>query len=422
MAKQRRSELISGIFIVAALAAGVAALVWLGAADALKERGQKAFFAVAQGRGQLGLKVGSAVKFNDAAIGRIKAIHPDVAGERTLYETRLERADILIKADARAKAAASEFIGGASIVLEDFGSAQAPPAGAENPVPLGESTNAVFEQARAALGYGDQQRRQFQDSLAHVAAAAEMIRHIAENVGSQVDPDNAASLLAQIRAVVADLRDGSKNLLAATERLASEADKRQAGSVMQKVHGIADDVGSLAANASGMIRQIRPQVEQTVARVSQYADKDIAAVLADLRKFDTKLLDVVADLKVLIANAKDVVVLNRERLDGIILDMKVMAANLNAAAKEVRRNPWRLLQRPTDRQTHSQNIYDATRCFAEGARQLDDALGRLQLLREARPEGVAADDPELDKILRHVKTSFERFRGVEAALWKELAE
>ena len=40
----------------------------------------------------------------------------------------------------------------------------------------------------------------------------------------------------------------------------------------------------------------------------------------------------------------------------------------------------------------------------------------------ARPQGVQADDPELLKIRKHVETTFEKFRQVEEALWKELTK
>ena len=102
--------------------------------------------------------------------------------------------------------------------------------------------------------------------------------------------------------------------------------------------------------------------------------------------------------------------------------MKSVSLNLNAAAKEIRRNPWRLLAKPSEKEERTQNIYDATRAFAEGAEQLDDALVRLKALRQARPDGVKTDDPELLKIRKHLKTTFEKFRKAEDSLWKEVAK
>ena len=111
-----------------------------------------------------------------------------------------------------------------------------------------------------------------------------------------------------------------------------------------------------------------------------------------------------------------------DNLDEMILHMKSMAGNLNAAAKEVRRNPWRLLAKPAEKETRSQNIYDAARAFAEGAGELDDAVSRMNALRDARPEGVKSDDPDLKKVLTRLEGSFEKFRAVEDKLWEELSK
>ncbi|KKL53552.1 hypothetical protein LCGC14_2274310, partial [marine sediment metagenome] len=114
------------------------------------------------------------------------------------------------------------------------------------------------------------------------------------------------------------------------------------------------------------------------------------------------------------------VVLNHAKIDETMTSLKAMALNLEAAAKEIRRNPWRLLARPDETQTASENIYDASRSFAEGAGELDDALIRLLALSKARPEGIRADDPELLKIRKHIEAAFEKFQKVEGELWKRL--
>ncbi len=421
MAKGKRSELAAGVFVLLALAAGVGVLIWLGAADVLTQRGQKVVFFVQQGRGTLGLAIGSAVKVNDAAIGKIKAIRFDPASKRTFYETRLERKDVQVGCDARAVAVV-EFIGGASVVLENFGSGNAPLAGDSNPIPLNEGPSSLFRQAQDVLGYGDKQREQFQQALSSVATAADNVKGVTDTLVREFDLDNSAALLVEVKDTVASLKATSANLLVMAEKLKLEMDKNQAQALLSKVHVVADHVTKLAENASGMMVKVRPDVEATVGKIRQYVDKDLAVLLAGLRTSNNTLLEIIGDIKTLTGNAKDVIVLNRENIDEIVLNMKSMSLNLSAAAKEIRRNPWRLVQRPKPGEVDSQNIYDAARAFAEGAEQLDDALTRLDALRKARPAGVTAGDPELAKILAHLQGSFEKFRTVEDALWKELSK
>lgn len=421
MAKRKHSELAAGAFVLIALAAGVGVLIWLGAADVLLQRGQRVVFFVPQERGKLGLEIGSIVKVNDAPVGKIRAIRFDPGAVRTLYETRLERTDIRVHADARAEVVA-EFIGGASVILADFGTDKAPLAGESNPVPLTEGASSMFRQAQNVLGYAEPQRQQFRQALADVAAAAENVRDITGVLLREVDASSAAALLGGVKHAVDNLKASSTNLLDMSEKLRAEADRAKAGSLLLKIHGIADYVTELSENAARMMKKVRPQAEHIVARVREYTDKDVAAVLAKLRTTSNLLVEIVGDMQTLTTVAKDAVVLNRDTIDEFVLNMNAMSENLAAAAKEIRRNPWRLLQKPKDKHVESQNIYDAARAFAEGAGRLDDALVRLTALRAARPGGVQARDPELKKILTHLHGTFEKFRAAEDALWRELAK
>ena len=419
MAKRQRSELAAGSFVLIALAAGVGVLIWLGAADVFARRGQTVAFFVPQRRGKLGLEVGSAITVGDDAIGKIRAIHFDPARAGTLYEARLERRDLRVYADARAEAVV-EFIGSASIVLETFGTSAAPLADARHPIALTEGANAMVRQAQDALGYGERQRLQFQGTLTKVASAAEDLKEITGKLVEEVNLEQSDALLRTVKDTAGNLQAISKKLLSASTTLNDELDESRADALLKKIKTIAAYVEEVSANAAGLMKTVRPKVEHVVDRVQTYADKDIAAILGDLQTASKGLVEAVGRIRELTAKAENMVVLNRNTIDEILLNLNMMSGNLSAAAKEIRRNPWRLLQKPKDKDVDSQNIYDAARAFAEGAAQLDDALARLTALRTTRPEGVQAGDPELKKILGHLQSTFENFRVAEDSLWKEL--
>lgn len=457
MARQKHSELAAGVFMLLALGAGVGVLLWLGAAEMFATRGDQVFFVTPYASGNLGLEVGSAVKVTDKTIGKIEDITLDLAAKRVLYVARLDRRDIKIHKDARAMAV-GEFLGGASVVLDDFGSESAPPADERNPVAL-VGTSVMIRQIQEALGYGEDQREQFQQTLARMAEIAGNMRDITGALGAEMGDDDPTNLLPQVKAAVAKLRvsseklaemttalraeldksdpdsllatvrrasthveEGSKRAATVTKRLEAETEAKDPDSLLAKVRASADNVKEVTADAAGMMRTVRPDVEKTIAGARQYTEKDLAEILTNFRKASTDLVTIAADLRAVSATSKDIVVLNRDRIDDTLANLTSMSRNLNAAAKEIRRNPWRLLHRPDEQQTRSENFYDAARAFAEGAGQLEDALTRLGALREARPEGVAADDPDLIKIRKHVEATFEKFRKVEDALWEELTK
>ncbi|KPK83594.1 MAG: hypothetical protein AMJ81_07885 [Phycisphaerae bacterium SM23_33] len=420
MAKRKHSELAAGVFVILTLGAGIGVLLWLGVAEAFTTRGDRVVFFTSYQTGNLGLEVGSAVKVNDKPIGKVDGIQLDTAGGRTLYTARLNRRDLKIHTDARATAV-TEFIGGAAIVLENFGTDAAPPADEQNPLLL-LAADRLLMRVQEALGYGEDQREQFQQTIASIAEAAGSVQKIAAALAVEVNAGDSEALLAEIKTAVGSLKVSSANLADMSGSLKAETERKNADSLLAKVHVAADHVDKLAAEASGMITTVRPDVEKIAARVRQYAEKDLADILTRFRTASTDLVNIAADLRSVSATSKDIVVLNRQRLEDTLASLKSMSLNLDAAAKEIRRNPWRLLRRPSEQQLHSENIYDAARAFAEGAGQLEDALTRLAALREARPQGVTADDPELVKIRKHVETTFEKFREVEDALWKELTK
>ncbi|KKL80804.1 hypothetical protein LCGC14_2001080, partial [marine sediment metagenome] len=299
----KHSELVAGTFVILALAAGVGVLIWLGAAEVLTPRGTEVFFATDYKVGNLGLEIGSLVRLNDLPIGKLERMTVDTANARTLYVVRLTRDDVQVRADASASAVA-EFIGGASIVLEDLGAEAAGPADAEHPVGL-TANSVLLMRMQEVLGYGDQQRVQFQKALASIATAAGKVDIIATAIAAEMDPKTRGTLLVQVKATVDDLRDSSANLLSISKNLKAETEKADAESLLAKVHVSAENVRKVTGEASAMMTTIRPGVEKTVAMAREYTEKDLADLLTKLRKAATELVRIAGEMRAVSGTARD---------------------------------------------------------------------------------------------------------------------
>ena len=70
MPRKTHSELITGTFVIAALATLVAVMIWLGGAGVLRRVGQRAVFYTPQSAGSLGLLEGAFVQVGDDEVGR----------------------------------------------------------------------------------------------------------------------------------------------------------------------------------------------------------------------------------------------------------------------------------------------------------------------------------------------------------------
>jgi len=116
---------------------------------------------------------------------------------------------------------------------------------------------------------------------------------------------------------------------------------------------------------------------------------------------------------------KEIVTVNRDNIDETLDNLTQVSVDLKSAAKEIRRNPWRLLYEPEEKELRSQNLYDAVRAFSNGAEQLDQAITKLRRL-----EQIKSDDPAFqettEKIHKGLNEVFSKFSKAEEALWKEL--
>ena len=89
------------------------------------------------------------------------------------------------------------------------------------------------------------------------------------------------------------------------------------------------------------------------------------------------------DVNVITETGRETVTLNKDQINGMLVNLKETSDHLKAASKEIRRNPWRLFYQPTVEEAAQANVFDAAREFSEAATHLDDSLTRLQALSQA---------------------------------------
>lgn len=421
MAKNKRNEVAAGVFVVIALSLTLGVVVWLGASDLLKAGGQIVYFSAPSSDGPAGLQEGSDVMFGDRAIGKITRI--DIRPDQgvCIYQARIDRKDIVVHADANA-VILSPVIGSARLGLLRAGTSRDMPD-ENHPLRLSGGLN----QAMTDLG-----------------VATAKLRTIAENMNMELDPNRGDSILAGVRGVVADIKIASgaiartalnvqgqtdpnsgssflSKLNALARNLVNQTDASQKDSLVCKIHKSVDDVNAMTADARPKVEKTLTAVQSMSERLDGHVKKDIAELLAKISKAGDNIVTVTDNFVSVSADAKDIVgSVGSDRIREIIDNLTLVSADLKATAREVRRNPWRLMYTPTDKELNTQNVYDSARAFMQGAEQLDLAIRRLNDISKANPQGVKADDPQLKEVRDHLKETFEHFQKVEGSLWKEL--
>jgi ABC-type transporter Mla subunit MlaD len=405
MAKQKYNELTAGLFVIASLVTLVGVIVWLGGAEILRPTGQTAVFYAAEATGSVGLLVGGFVQVGDDQVGKIDKIRfePDVG--RTLYYADISRGDFKVHSedfkvhsDGKARVAAG-LIGGARLIIVDRGTDKAPLADDEHPIELG--------------GGMDQ-------TMSDLATAAEKVSGIADVIKSELDKTQSDAVLAKVHTVIESLKSAAADVAKIAANIRAETDAANEAALLAKIHSSVDDVKEMTADAAPKISDTLTAARDAAQKIRKYTDEDIAEILTKLREANTHILKITKNFSKVSEQVKQIVVLNRDNIDEMLDNMTQVSANLKATSKEVRRNPWRLLYQPEEKELRSQNIYDAARAFSNGAEQLDQAITRLTSLAKVHPEGLPTDDPEIQKVREQLTKSFENFAKVEQALWKEL--
>ena len=197
---------------------------------------------------------------------------------------------------------------------------------------------------------------------------------------------------------------------------------------VEKYNKVADNTAGMMGEIKDVFGDTKMDIRSTMSNVASATGSLKTSLPGILEKVDAavvkvnttleKTTEAMEDVKAIAASSKSVIAGNKGKLDGMIASLKATSDNLKNATADIRRSPWRLLYRPSNKETSNLNIYDAARQFAEGANDLNDAT---QALRDAL-NSKTADGEQIKKLMSAMEESFKRFNDVEQKLWSEVKE
>lgn len=397
MPGKSKSEFTAGIFVVTLLVVAMGVVLWLGAADVLRSGGQLVSFYVPQHAGPVGISEGAKVKYGDADIGRIVDVAEQTDKGRCIYRARIDRRDIIVRSDGKAMVT-TKAIGSAELVILAFGESDAL-ADDDNPILL----SGGLDQA-----------------MTNLVDTTEKLKAIADRVLDQLDPADSQAALGKVNALLNSLKSIATNLSTISANVLAQTDPNNDAAMLASLRQSAVNVRAMTEDARPKLARVLSAAAETAETIEGYSKKDLGEILATLRQSNTQILKIANDFADVSAQARQIVVLNRDNIDEFLDNLTQASANLKSASKEIRRNPWRLLHKPDKAEVHSTNVYEAARSFSEGAEQLDQAIAKLTAVAKLFPQGLPADDPQVKKIREHVKKAFESFTKAEKKLWDQL--
>lgn len=381
MPKKQRSELKAGIFVIAAMIIIFGVVLWLGGSNFFhKATGQAVFYADNTG-GPLGLAPDFAVKINDVKVGKIASVTIDEGKKRTLYVVEFDKKGLKMYSNGEAKVSTG-LIGDGFLVITSVGSADKPLADEKNPILISGGLGEVMD---------------------NFNVISKNLKDISISLKNELDEKIKDSILSKIKSITDELAVASKKIAQMTTNLTPETDPNKPGTIIAS------------------IKKTSKNLAETTTTIDVYVQKDIRQLLATVREISNSVLKTANNLDVTSEQIKKLVVGNSDNLDEMIDNMVAVSADLEAAAKKIRRNPWLLLYKPDKKKMRSTNIYDATAAFSEGATQLNIVVTKLKALRLLDAKNPQAEK-EVKNIRKKLMDSFKSFKKVEDMLWKEASK
>lgn len=278
-------------------------------------------------------------------------------------------------------------------------------------------------------------------------------------IKTQLDPDEATSLVTKIHASMDDLNviSGQINrqlnpaerevilskvhsildhINLATRAISHEMSRTNEGALMTKVHGSFDTIETGLKLAIAMLEENRAPLGETLKHVESLSEqldrKVVAAVVAELAPDDPanllgkihKSLDGLVtsldDANVITRGGRELVELNKHKITETLEDVRSAADILRGGLKYVARHPWLLYNKPSIWEQKELYVVQAARDFSEAAGRLDSSLATLDAFVTAHHGNLSADDQQYAELRAKLNDAISKFGEAESKLWKEL--
>jgi ABC-type transporter Mla subunit MlaD len=257
--------------------------------------------------------------------------------------------------------------------------------------------------------------------MAKLLKSLDDINQMTATLSRELQPGQKAALLAKIHEV-------ADNINATTGVLRAEFDSQQPTRLLGKVQLAMDTVNDgletitqlLKTNEAPISRTIH-HVETTAANIASETDPArVDSLLSHFKEAGRRLNASLADINQVTDMTRQIVVLNRENVHKLLINLKESSDHIKTGVKYVLRHPWRVFNEPSITETKQQAIFDAARSFTEAATRIDDASAQLRALAELYEGDIAADNPDLARIVADLQRTRQNYKKAEAELWRQL--
>ncbi|MHC5003826.1 MAG: MlaD family protein [Planctomycetota bacterium] len=251
-------------------------------------------------------------------------------------------------------------------------------------------------------------------TLENAATFSEVLARFPDDYDQRILPamDNVKAASEDVRALTVDVREQRWPRWAATV----DDVMAWAGGTTERIDEAIDEGRGMLASGRSMIEDNRPQVDGIVDNTDA-ASQDLAAFL---ERANAETLDRVHALldrgqRALDDAGTTIATVRRDydgwatRFDELMANASLASQELKFATIEVRRNPWKLLYRPTADELENELLYEAARSFAMAASDLKATGDTVERILRNHGDRLDGNREVLEQLSRDLQRSLENY-------------
>lgn len=405
MANQKRStaSLLTGLFLLTGLIGFIVISAVLSGAIERLTPSEAYTVRFALERGAPGVKSGAAVTMGGQPVGRVTGVGFtfDTGGAATGVDVDIAvESGYVLYGDARFVLVRPLIGEGGTLNIISAGTAEAGPLAAGSTI----DASIAIPTFLADAGYGDTQVAQVQQMITDGARFMDQAAGIVETLDEDIAviTDDARSFSRTLRETTEDVQrrwpeiaDDAESVLANLDTASGSVD-----GILSDIQTVVGDVRAGVADVRSAIDEANPRVQETIAGLQRVVEsveaEHMPMALDALREAQLAA----EDLGSVAERADRLLAQETPGVSRAVANARLASDQLRQLSVEIRRNPWRVLQRPNTKELEGELIYNAAQSHAEAASDLEDAAASLEAVLEASNNPMVPLDADAARALQ----------------------
>lgn len=243
-------------------------------------------------------------------------------------------------------------------------------------------------------------------------------RELAENNRPKVD-----ETVENIRQVSAEIRGKAGDWTAAGDRIVANAEgfSQRLSPWMDKADSAVVEANEFSAGLNKALADNRPKLDKIVADAADITDRFKTKTMEHVDAAVIAGKDALEEFRTLALNVSGLVTEQTPSIEKALANARLATDQLKLAMVEIRAQPWRLLYRPSKKETEQELLYDSARAYASAVSDLRATSESLAAVLEASRAGANPEQArQIEELRSSLREKFDKYDQVERDLLERM--